>query len=100
MMNLNLHKRRSIRLQDYNYSQPGEYIITISTYNYGCLFGKNVGEEMRLNTLGKIVHEELLRTAEIYGDVELDVYKNKTPRKARQYPQASGCLIIFMGLSY
>jgi len=59
---------------------------------------KIVGEEMRLNKLGKIVQEELLRTAEIRGDDELDVYKNKTPRKARQYPQASGCPIIFSGI--
>ena len=74
MLNLNLHKRRSIRLQDYNYSQPGEYFITICTYNHECSFGDIVGEEMRLNKSGEIVQEEWLRTAEIREDVELDSF--------------------------
>ena len=74
MLNLNLHKRRSIRLQDYNYSQPGEYFITICTYNHECSFGDIVGEEMRLNKFGKIVQEEWLRTAQIRADVELDSF--------------------------
>ena len=74
MVNLNLHKRRSIRLKDYNYSQPGEYFITICTYNHKHLFGEIVDEEMRLNKLGEIVQEEWLRTAEIRENVELDSF--------------------------
>ena len=74
MLNLNLHKRRSIRLQDYDYSHAGEYFITICTYNHECSFGDIVGEEMRLNKTGEIVKEEWLRTAQIRTDVELDSF--------------------------
>jgi putative transposase len=71
---INKYKRRSIRLKDYDYSMPGEYFVTICTYNKECLFGDMVGEEMRLNKLGKIVQEEWLRTTEIRTDVELDEF--------------------------
>jgi putative transposase len=74
MIKTNLYKRRSIRLQDYDYSQPGEYFVTICTYNHECMFGEIVGEEMRLNKLGKIVQEEWLRTAEIRKDVQMDSF--------------------------
>ncbi|MGD0036687.1 MAG: transposase [Bacteroidota bacterium] len=74
MVNLNLHKRRSIRLQDYDYSQPGEYFVTICTCNHEYMFGEIVDEEIRLNELGKIVQEEWSRTAEIRENVELDSF--------------------------
>ena len=36
------HHRRSIRLKDYDYSQPGSYFITICTHNHVNLFGNIV----------------------------------------------------------
>jgi REP element-mobilizing transposase RayT len=33
------HRRRSIRLKGYNYSEAGAYFITICTQNRECLFG-------------------------------------------------------------
>ena len=74
MININLYKRRSIRLQDFDYSQAGEYFITICTYHHECLFGEIVGEEMLLNKVGKIVQEEWLRTAEIRKEVKMDSF--------------------------
>lgn len=32
-------QRRSIRLKDYDYSQPGSYFITICTHNHKIIFG-------------------------------------------------------------
>jgi hypothetical protein len=37
------HHRRSIRLKDYDYSQPGAYFVTICTQNQECLFGPPAG---------------------------------------------------------
>ncbi len=34
-----IHHRRSIRLQGYDYSRDGAYFVTICTYNRECLFG-------------------------------------------------------------
>ena len=36
------HHRKSIRLKDYDYSQPGSYFITVCTHNQKNLFGKIV----------------------------------------------------------
>jgi REP element-mobilizing transposase RayT len=69
-----LRHRKSIRLKEYDYSQPGEYFITICSYEHECLFGEIVGEEIRLNENGKIVQEEWEKTAIIRKEIELDEY--------------------------
>jgi putative transposase len=65
-------KRRSIRLQGYDYSQAGAYFVTLCIQNRECLFGDIVNGEMRLNEAGRIVAEEWLKTAEIRDEIELD----------------------------
>ena len=47
--------RKSNRLQDFDYSQPGEYYITIVTKDREPMFGEIVDGEMQLNALGQIV---------------------------------------------
>ncbi len=54
----NKHRRRSIRLPEYNYSQAGAYYVTIVAWHRECLFGEVVNGEMRLNEAGKIVEWE------------------------------------------
>lgn len=49
--------RKSIRLQDYDYGQPGLYFITICTHDKACLFGNVVDSEMELNNFGNIVQK-------------------------------------------
>jgi len=48
------HHRKSIRLKEYDYSNPNWYYITICTKNFKQWFGKIIGGEMRYNDLGKI----------------------------------------------
>jgi REP element-mobilizing transposase RayT len=74
MKTMNQHHRRSIRLKEYDYSQPGEYFVTICTHNHECTLGEIINGEMRLNEIGKIVEEEWLRTAIIRPDIQLDLY--------------------------
>ena len=68
------HYRRSIRLKEYDYSQPGWYYITICTYNKKCLFGRIANSKMVLNEFGKIVNEEWQKTKEIRRNIDLDYY--------------------------
>lgn len=68
------HRRRSIRLKGYDYTQPGGYFVTIVTYQRDCLFGKIVGEEMRLNEFGKIADECWRAIPEHFPSVELGSY--------------------------
>ncbi|HEX3050154.1 MAG TPA: transposase [Aggregatilineaceae bacterium] len=69
-----IHHRRSIRLQPYDYAQAGAYFVTICTVGRACWLGEVVGGEMRLSALGQIVEREWLRTPTICPQVELDAY--------------------------
>ena len=61
-------------MKEYDYTSPAEYFITICTYRREYLFGEIIKDEVVLNSFGLIVQEEWLRTAEIRGDVELDLF--------------------------
>ena len=49
--------RQSIRLQKYDYSQPGSYFITICTEVRITLFGEIVNGKMILNDAGGMVEK-------------------------------------------
>ncbi len=68
------HHRRSIRLKEYDYSQPGAYFITICTKNRECLFGEIVDGGMELNDLCKIVVECWEDLPNHYPYIELDTF--------------------------
>ncbi|WP_299230011.1 transposase [Sulfurihydrogenibium sp.] len=68
------HKRRLLRLKEYDYSLPGAYFITLITKNREHLFGEIQNGQMVLNEYGKIVHEEYIKLSEI-PIIELDVFQ-------------------------
>jgi len=68
------HHRRSIRLREYDYSQPGFYFITVCTAQRECLFGEIVDGEMVLNEYGQMVRDEWAKTASIRREITLDEY--------------------------
>jgi putative transposase len=74
MNNLNLHNRRSIRLKEYDYSQSGEYFVTICTHNRECLLGEIVDEEMKLSSIGEIVQRCWEEIPKHFPNVELDAF--------------------------
>lgn len=68
------HHRRSIRLKEYDYAQPGAYFVTICAWNRQCIFGDIVNGEMELNRYGRIIEEEWLQTGNVRSNVEIDKY--------------------------
>ncbi|MEX0662891.1 MAG: transposase [Balneolaceae bacterium] len=68
------NNRRSIRLQGYNYSSPGEYFITICTHNRKCLFGDVVDGEMRLNECGVVAEDFWRQIPKRYENAILDEF--------------------------
>ena len=68
----NKRERRSIRLQNYDYSQAGAYFVTICTQNRTCLFGNINDGQLLLNDTGRLVAGEWLKCAELRPDVGLD----------------------------
>ena len=67
-------QRRSLRLRNYDYSQPGAYFLTLCVWDRGSLFGEIIDGAMRLNAIGHIVAEEWVRTATIRSEIELDAW--------------------------
>ncbi len=55
--NPEIHKRRSIRLKDFDYGQEGLYFITICYQNREHLFGEIVEGEMQLNDIGRVTEQ-------------------------------------------
>ena len=66
------HHRRSIRLKDYDYSQPGAYFVTICTHNRECLFGEIVNSEMELNDAGKMVEKWYFELTKKFRGIQCD----------------------------
>ena len=68
------HHRRSVRLQGYDYRQPGMYYVTLVTQGRAPVLGSVVGERIQLSKLGEIVREEWLHTPTIRPEVRLDEF--------------------------
>ncbi len=67
-----IHHRHSIRLRGYDYSQPGNFYVTICTQAKEHLFGHVVEGEMRRNEIGDYVALCWEWLARQYLYVELD----------------------------
>ena len=69
-----VHRRKSIRLKDYDYSQPGAYFITICIHKKQCILGEVTDDGMKLSRFGEVVKTEWLKTFEIRKNLILDEY--------------------------
>ena len=72
--NPDIHHRRSIRLQGYDYSQSGAYFITTCTQNRECLFGEIHNGKMYLNEYGEIAKKCWVEIPKHHQNVQLDEY--------------------------
>jgi putative transposase len=72
--NPEVHHRRSIRLQSYDYSQAGALFVTICTNNRDNLFGDIVDGVMHLNDAGQIAERCWVDIPTHFPCVELDEY--------------------------
>lgn len=68
------HRRRTIRLKNYDYSRSGAYFVTVCAFKKDCLFGDIMDGKMRLNEYGLIIAREWTRTPEIRKEIELDEF--------------------------
>jgi len=69
-----LYRVESDRLQDWDYSDPACYHITICTRKKVAFFGEIIREKMLLSHIGVIVQEEWKRTERIRPNVTLDQF--------------------------
>jgi REP element-mobilizing transposase RayT len=69
-----IHRRHSIRMKGYDYSQAGMYFLTICTHGRTCLFGEIENNIMRPNDAGNTVQATWETLPEHYAHVTLDVF--------------------------
>ncbi len=80
VMKMNLPKRKSTRLKNYDYSQNGYYFITICTHNKKKTFGDIVGDgvydipQIRLSKHGKIINKYIEKINSQYDNIGIDKY--------------------------
>jgi len=72
--NPELHHRRSIRLNGYDYSRAGAYFVTVCTQNRECLFGEIVNGEMVLNDAGRMAKQCWHDIPSHFSHVKLDEF--------------------------
>ncbi len=66
--------RRSVRLKEYDYSQPGGYFITICTHRKVDILGTLNGEISCCNELGEVVSNSWRMLPDKYPTVTIDEY--------------------------
>ncbi len=70
----NKYRAESVRLQTWNYSNPGYYFITVCTQHRVRLFGAVLKGVMHLSDYGEIVREEWNRSYEIRSELVPDAF--------------------------
>jgi len=65
------HHRRSIRIPEYDYSQAGNYFVTVCVNHRELLFGDVIDRKMVLNEYGIIISETWQRLSEQYQYIHL-----------------------------
>jgi putative transposase len=71
---LNTHHRKSIRLKNFDYSQPGAYFVTTNIQDRKQLLGKIVEGQVTLNEIGRIVENVWMNLPSHYQTIDLDDY--------------------------
>lgn len=81
MSKLILPNRKSLRLENYDYSSNGAYFITICTNKCNISLWHNVGancvrqqEYIKLSEIGTLINNEILKISYIYENVIIDKY--------------------------
>jgi putative transposase len=69
---MSYRRRKSPRLQGYDYSQHGAYFVTVCVQYRQWLFGEIIDEHMRLSPAGQMIDRCWERIQKRFASVELD----------------------------
>ena len=68
------HRRRSLRLPRFDYTQQGAYFVTVCTRSRACVFGEIVNGEMQLNDSGRVAQRVWEEIPTHFLQVEIDAW--------------------------
>jgi REP element-mobilizing transposase RayT len=66
------YRTETLRLPEWDYSEPGSYFVTICTKGFRQYFGQVQEDKMILNTYGRIIQQEIKNIES--NEVEIDSY--------------------------
>jgi REP element-mobilizing transposase RayT len=69
-----IYHRRSIRIQGFDYTQPGSYFITICTWHKSLIFGEINQGIVVLSKLGEIARKEIERLPYRFSNIAIDAF--------------------------
>jgi len=69
-----IHERKIIRLQDFDYSRPKDYFVTIEPDNKKYRFSKIIDGKIILNKIGRIIDEQWKWLFDRYPYIQMDEY--------------------------
>ncbi|TET85889.1 MAG: transposase [Anaerolineales bacterium] len=69
-----VRQRKTLRLPNYDYSQPGAYFITACSYKHLAIFGKVVKDNVILSPAGFIVQDAWHDLPNLYLNIRLDSF--------------------------
>ncbi len=70
-----IHFRKSTRLKDFDYSQPGGYFVTIVAHLRQNIFGEVQVGKMSLNDAGLMVQVEWENLSKRFPSIDLDIFQ-------------------------
>ena len=68
------HRRRSIRLPEYDYSQPGACYVMIVAWHRECLFGEVLSGEMTLSKFGLVAKQQWEKLTKRFPNIKLGAF--------------------------
>jgi len=74
MVDPDIHRRKSIRLREYDYSRAGGYFVTICTDERECLFGEVINEKMSQLPIGRIAESCWQEIPRHFEHIDLDYF--------------------------
>lgn len=72
--NRDIHHRRSIRLQRYDYAQPGIYFVTLCAQQRKCIFGQIVDGAIDLSPIGQCAISAWQNLPDRFTNAQLDAH--------------------------
>ncbi len=69
-----MHRRKSIRLKEYDYSSAGLYFITVCIQDRLCLMGEITNGQMILNDAGKMVQMQWSELPQRFPEIVVDEF--------------------------
>jgi putative transposase len=67
-------RHRTVRIQGFDYSQPGAYFITICTWQKDLIFGNIAKGTIHLSKVGEFAGKELEKLSLTFSEIHLDTF--------------------------